>query len=153
MRGSIDDVIQGLQDYKKQLTVKADALLKALADAGAGAAQISFAGTGYMGNDDVDVSVVQRGPLSYAIEANGEAVLFLEFGAGVTMGGGHENPMGYGPGTYPGKGHWDDPNGWWLPRSAGGGHTYGNAPSMAMYHTGKSLHAVVAQAAREVFGS
>ena len=153
MRGSIDDIIKGLEDYKKSLKAKADALLKALAEAGVEAASISFHGTGYLGDDNVEVTVEQRGPGSFAVVASGKAVLFLEFGAGVTMGGGHPNPMGYGPGTYPGKGHWDDPKGWWLPKEAGGGHTYGNAPSAAMYHTGKSLHAIVADAAREVFGS
>lgn len=152
MNGSIDDIINGLERYKQSLKVKADALVKALADAGCEGAKVSFSGSGYMGDNDVDVTVEDRGEGKYAIVANGKAVLFLEFGAGVTMGYGHPDPMQYGPGTYPGKGHWDDPRGWWLPKDAGGGHTYGNPPTAAMYYTGKSLHGIVAQVAREVFG-
>ena len=149
----IDDIIQALQDYKKSLKAKADALAKALADAGCGAVTITYGSQNYVGPRDVNVTVEQLGELSYAIVAGGETVLFLEFGAGVYLGYGHPNPMEYGQGTYPGKGHWDDPRGWWLPKDKGGGHTYGNAPSAAMYHTGKSLHQMVEQAAREVFRS
>lgn len=153
MGGSIDDMILRLQDYKKTLKAKADMLAKVLAEAGAQAASISFKGTGYLGNDHVDVTVEDRGPGSYAIIANGEAVLFLEFGAGVTMGYGHPEPGEYGPGTYPGQKYAMTGKGWWLPKAKGGGHTYGNPPTAAMYYTAKSLHALVERAAREVFGS
>lgn len=152
MNGSIDDIIKGLEDYKKSLKAKADALVKALAEAGCEAVAVTYAGTRYKGPRDENVTVEERGEGKYAIVASGETVLFVEFGAGVYLGGGHPNPMGYGPGTYPGKGHWDDPRGWWLPKEAGGGHTYGNAPSAAMYHTAKSLRQMVEQAARGVFG-
>jgi len=155
MNGSIDDIIKGLESYKRSLKVKADALVKALAEAGCEAVTVTYAGTRYTGPRDVKVTVEERGPGKYAIVASGKTVLFVEFGAGVYLGGGHPNPMGYGPGTYPGKGHWDDPNGWYLPKSAmgkSGVHTYGNAPSAAMYHTAKSLRAMLEQAAREVFG-
>ena len=152
MASSIDDIIKGLEDYRDSLKIKADALVKALAEAGAEAVTVTYASTPYTGPRDEDVTVEQRGELSYAIVASGQTVLFVEFGAGVYLGGGHPKPMGYGPGTYPGNGHWDDPRGWWIPKAKGGGHTYGNAPSAAMYHTGKSLHAMVQQAAKGVFG-
>ena len=155
MNGSIDDIINGLESYKRSLKVKADALVKALADMGATNVSLIYARTPYTGPKITDVTVEERGEGKYAIVASGQTVLFLEFGAGVTYGEGHPNPMGYGPGTYPGKGHWNDPNGWYLPKSAlgkSGIHTYGNAPSAAMYYTGKGLHQMVKQAAREVFG-
>lgn len=155
MRGSIDDIIQGLEDYKKDLKAKADALVRALAEAGCNAVSVTYAGTPYTGPRDANVTVEERGEGKYAIVASGQTVLFVEFGAGVYLGGGHPNPMGYGPGTYPGVGHWDDPNGWYLPKSAlgrSGVHTYGNAPSAAMYHTAKSLRQMVTQAAMAVFG-
>ena len=155
MRGSIDDIINGLESYKRSLKVKADALVKALAEMGATNVSLIYARTPYTGPKITDVTVEERGEGKYAIVASGQTVLFLEFGAGVTYGEGHPNPMGYGPGTYPGKGHWDDPNGWYLPKSAmgrSGVHTYGNAPSAAMYYTGKGLHQMVKQAARGVFG-
>ena len=155
MNGSIDDIIKGLESYKRTLKVKADALVKALAEAGCEAVTVTYAGTRYTGPRDEKVTVEERGPGKYAIVASGQTVLFVEFGAGVYLGGGHPNPMGYGPGTYPGKGHWDDPNGWYLPKSTmgkSGVHTYGNAPSAAMYHTAKSLREMVEQAAKAVFG-
>ena len=156
MNGSIDDIINGLESYKRSLKVKADALVKALAEAGCEAVTVTYAGTRYKGPRDENVTVEERGEGKYAIVASGKTVLFVEFGAGVYLGGGHPNPMDYGPGTYPGKGHWDDPNGWYLPKAAlgkSGVHTYGNAPSAAMYHTAKSLREMLLQAARGVFGS
>lgn len=152
MNGSIDDIIKGLEDYKKSLKAKADALARALAEAGCEAVTVTYAGTRYKGPRDENVTVEEHGEGRYAIVASGQTVLFVEFGAGVYLGGGHPNPMGYGPETYPGQVHAADPRGWWLPKSAGGGHTYGNAPSAAMYHTAKSLRQMVEQAAMGVFG-
>ena len=155
MNGTIDDIIKGLEGYKETLKIKANALAKALAEAGCQAVTVTYAGARYTGPRDEKVTVEELGEGKYAIVASGETVLFVEFGAGVYLGGGHPNPMGYGPGTYPGKGHWNDPNGWYLPKSAlgkSGVHTYGNAPSAAMYHTAKSLRAMLEQAARGVFG-
>ena len=154
MRGSIDDIISGLEALKSSLKVKADALVKALADAGCEAVSITYGAWPYKGPRDADVTVEQRGEATYAIVASGETMLILEFGAGVTYSA-KQHPlageMGYGPGTYPGQVHAMDKRGWYLPKAAGGGHTYGNAPSMAMYNTGKSLREVIQQAAREVF--
>lgn len=161
MRGSIDEIIKGLEDYKRSLKVKADALVKKLADAGCEAVSITYGAWLYKGSREAEVTVEQRGPAQYAIVASGETVLILEFGAGVSYSA-TQHPLAnsieggpYGPGTYPGQTHAMDPRGWYLPKSAGGRsgvHTYGNAPSMAMYNTGKSLHEVVKQAAKEVFG-
>ena len=156
MGGSIDDMIRQLQDYKKTLKAKADLLAKALADAGAQAVSITYGAWPYRGPKDFDVTVEDRGPGSYAIVASGQTVLILEFGAGVTYSA-IQHPMagelGYGPGTYPGQTHAMDKRGWYLPKAAGGGHTYGNAPNAAMYYTAKSLREVIEKAAREVFGS
>ena len=157
MKGSISDIIKGLEDYKNGLKAKADALAKALADAGCNAVKVSYAGAHYTGPRDENVTVEPRGEGKYAIVASGETVLFVEFGAGVYLGGGHPqaDEFGYGPTTYPGQVHAADPNGWYLPKSAmgkSGIHTYGNAPSAAMYNTAKSLRAMVEQAAKAVFG-
>jgi len=158
MRGSIDEIIKGLEDYKRSLKSKADALVKALAEAGCEAVSITYGAWPYKGSREAEVTVEQRGPAQYAIVASGETVLILEFGAGVSYSA-IQHPlaeeMGYGPGTYPGQVHAMDPRGWYLPKSAAGRngvHTYGNAPSMAMYNTGKSLREVVQQVAKEVFG-
>lgn len=154
MKGSIDDIIQGLEAYKQSLRAKADALAKAMADAGCEAVSITYGAWPYKGPRDAEVTVEQRGEASYAIVAGGETVLFLEFGAGVSYSA-NQHPlageMGYGPGTYPGQVHAMDKWGWYLPKEKGGGHTYGNAPSAAMYNTAKSLREMVEQAAKVVF--
>lgn len=150
---SINSAIRELNDYQKDLERKGKEICRRLADYGKSLAVTAYSGTQYDGNKDVSVTVEER-TNGYAIVASGETVLFLEFGAGVTYGYGHPqaDQFGMGPGTYPdGKGHWDDPNGWWIPKSAGGGHTYGNEPSMAMYNAAKDLRAEIERVAREVF--
>jgi len=148
----IDAAVRQLERYRDDLERKAKLICYRLADYGARRADIRFSTALYDGQNDVQISVEEIDG-GYRICANGEAVLFIEFGSGVTYGYGHPDPQGYGPGTYPGKGHWNDPNGWWIPKDAGGGHTYGNPPAMAMYMTAQELREEVARVAREVFRS
>lgn len=152
---SIDAAIKQLEDYSKDLERKAQELCKRLADMGATSAKLSFSRLyyEYKGPIDLSVSVEERGNNKYAIVANGETVLIAEFGAGVTLGKGHplDAKLGYGPGTYPGQKHAMTGKGWYLPKSKGGGHTFGNPPTMAMYNTGKELEAELLKVAREVF--
>jgi hypothetical protein len=71
--------------------------------------------------------------------------------------------FGYGPGTYPGKGHWNDPNGWWFetddPRlirrtskktGKSYGHSYGIAPAMPFYQADKKMRENILKVAKEV---
>lgn len=150
--GSIDKAIQELNDYAKDLDRRAKLLCERLASYGATGASIGFARAVYTGDKDFDITVEET-ENGYRILAEGETVLFLEFGAGVRYGYGHPkaDELGYGPGTYPGKGHWNDPNGWWLPKEKGGGHTYGNPPNMPMYNTAKEIEGEILRVAREVF--
>jgi len=152
---SIDAAIAELKSYNAWVKTKAEELARRLADMGAVNVSLGYSRAVYTGLNDISVTVEQRGVNSYAIVANGEAVLFVEFGAGVTYGYGHPEPsvegVPMGPGTYPnGKGHWDDPRGWWIP---GGEHTYGNPPSMTMYLTAKDLRNQLESIAQEVFSS
>ena len=152
---SIDKAIREINEYRAYIRRKTTEFAARLADEGAVKALIGYDSAYYRGPKDVDVVVEDRGNNTFAIVANGETVLILEFGAGITYGYGHPQAeqFGYGPGTYPdGKGHWGDPKGWWLPKDAGGGHTFGNAPSMTMYKTAKDLRERVADIAREMFG-
>lgn len=152
---SIAAALRSVKDYQKSLVRKIDELCLRLAELGATKVSLGYARAVYNGRKEISVSV-ERIPDGYAIVANGESVLFVEFGAGATYGYGHPqaSEFGMGPGTYPdGKGHWDDPNGWWIPREAGGGHTYGNPPNPVMYETAKELRGKVLQIAREVFAA
>lgn len=150
---SIDKAIRQIEDYYKNLSVKAKQICERLAFPGAVQVSIGFASAIYTGQKDVEVTVeeIKNG---YRIVADGETALILEFGAGITYGKGHPQAaeFGMGPGTYPdGKGHWDDPRGWWIPKAKGGGHTYGNPPAMPMFRAAKEMRQNIEQVVREVF--
>ena len=152
---ALDGTIQKLEEYQKTLDEKARLICERLAEIGRFNAEISFASAVYDGDKDYQVAVeeTERG---FRVTADGETVLLLEFGAGITYGYGHPmaNEFSMGPGTYPnGKGHWNSPYGWWLPKSAGGGHTWGNPPSMPMYYAAKDIREAVEKVAREVFAT
>ena len=155
----IDAMIRGVGAYQKWLVRKSNELAKRLAEMGVVNASIEFSRAFYVGNNDTQMSLERRGDGRYAVVAQGEAVLFIEFGAGLLaqQGGGHPEPHGFGAGTYPGKGHWDDPNGWYLPKDKwqadGTKHSYGNVPAMAMYNTVKELERELDRVVREVFAS
>lgn len=156
--GWMGDLLRDLKAWPKELEGKGEELCRKLAEAGAEAAKITYAGARYDGPDkEITVQCEKREGGAVAIVATGSAVLFIEFGAGKTYGGGHPGAAKYGmgPGTYPippGKGHWNDPNGWYLPKEKGGGHTYGNPPAKGMWEAQKTIEDVIAEAAREVFG-
>lgn len=149
--------IQKIQDelmvYRKWQEEKARELAERLAALGATVASIRFSRAVYTGKKNVEVTV-EALPNGYKVKADGESVLFIEFGSGVTYGYGHPEAgeFGMGPGTYPdGKGHWDDPKGWYLPKSAGGGHTFGNPPAMPMYEARKAIEQELPRIVKEVF--
>lgn len=150
---SIDAAIKQIEAYKNSLQRKCDVLAERLASMGAVIVSLQYARTPYTGNADYDITVDQRGPGKYAVIASGETVLILEFGAGMTYGYGHPQAgeFGFGPGTYPGQTHAFDPHGWWIPKSAGGGHTYGNPPARAMYNAAKDIRSEIERIAQEVF--
>ena len=151
---SIEAAIKQLEDYSKDLERKAQELCKRLADMGAMYAEWNFSGVLYAGDIDYKITVDRVDANTYAIKANGETVLLMEFGAGVKHGYGHPQAaeFGMGPGTYPnGKGHWDDPKGWWFGEKGNWTHTYGNAPGMPMYNAAKDLRKEILDIAREVF--
>lgn len=106
---------------------------------------------------EVDVQLIKHGK-GFEIIVSGEQVLFFEFGAGIRYAGQSHPKAGYlglGPGTYPGKGHWNNPRGWWYTASnpsdpnirkytSGGGgsaHTYGNPAYAPTYLAGKKIEA------------
>ena len=91
-----------------------------------------------------------------AIQLTGDKVLFLEFSAGITYGT-KDYPLpsgnGYGMGTYPGKGHWDSPYGWWwIDENGEKHHSYGNRAYMPMYHAEEAIILQVRELAQKVFG-
>lgn len=144
---SVSRAQRRLDEYYADLIEKANTVCERLATIGAVRASLDFSRAIYNGTNDVEVTVepIDNG---YAIHARGNAVLFIEFGSGSSYGYGHPEPEGYGPGTYPGKGHWDDPNGWWYGNHE---HSYGNPPAQAMYNAKREIQAEVQRIADEVF--
>lgn len=153
-----------LQDYREWQQEKGRELAARLAMLGASVASIRFSRAFYTGDKDVEVSAEETAN-GYVVRADGESVLFLEFGSGIRYGKGHpENAeFGMGPGTYPSeKGrkasdenwyhNWEHPGGWWLPKEKGGEHTYGNPPAMAMYEARKTILQELPRIVKEVFG-
>ena len=140
--------IKNIEEREQWLRERTEELVQRLTDYGVLLASVAFEGAAYDGVNDVKVTFEEQGELTRAIVATGEAVLFIEFGAGVTYGFGHPEPLGYGPGTYPGKGHWNDPNGWYYDH---GKKSYGNPPAEAMYNARKQIEEDIETIAQEVF--
>lgn len=152
----LSETLRRIEEYKNSVQRKANELARRLAEMGATNVSLMFARAIYNGKNDFTVTVEDVPTGGYKIVVNGESVAFVEFGAGVTYGYGHPQAaeFGVGPGTYPdGKGHWNDPKGWWIPKDKGGGHTYGNPPNMPMYNTAADLRNEIERVAREVFGA
>lgn len=152
---TIDAAVQELRRYADWVEQKETELRSRLASRGATVASIQFARAIYNGVNDVSVRVDDTGSVA-VIYAEGESVAFIEFGSGKQYGYSHPQAgeNGLGPGTWSdgpdGKGHWDNPKGWWYGH---GQHSYGNPPAMAMYNAVQAMTEDITQIAREVFGS
>lgn len=147
-------------DAKKAINKMSDELCRRLANMGVEKAKLHFFEAIYDGVNDADVTVEKR-PDGYAVVANGNAVLFIEFGAGIHYPANHPEPHGFTHGTY-GKGN--GKNDYWfytgLPGNAGGelAHnranttiTHGNPANMPMYTTVKDLEQEIERMVKEVF--
>ena len=151
----LDEAIRAVEELQNNLEVKVVEFLDRLTETGVHVADVMFSTAQYDGPRDVTVRFENRGDFTRAVVATGETALILEFGAGVTLGYGHPEAAehGMGPATYPGQVHAEDPRGWYLPKAAGGGHTYGNPPAGAMHGASREIEIEFERIAREVFGS
>lgn len=159
----VDEMLKGIEEHKRWLREKTEELSKRLADMGYEFTARVLSEHVYSGATLGSLTVEQVAPAHYVVKAQSEAILFLEFGSGI-QGYGHPEPQGFGPGTYPGKGHWDDPKGWWFETDDPNlivytnaktgksyGHSYGNPPYMPMYGAVKELEGELESVVREVF--
>lgn len=148
---SIKDAQEQLKAYKKTVEAKRAELVKRLSELGVDEASVRFSNAQYDGDNDVKVTT-QETEKGIKIIANGKAVCFIEFGAGVARGGGYpedRKPEGIvGLGEY-GKGHGATGLPWYY---AHGKKTDGNPPAMAMLSARNAMVEQVTQIAREVFG-
>lgn len=134
---SVDNAIRQLGQLRSEQGNRVDEACMRIAEYGASRARADFSRAIYDGNNDVTVTA-ESIPLGARVRASGNAVLFIEYGAGATMGYGHPRVGRYGPGTYnPLSDHWKNPNGWYY---AHGRRSLGNPPAMAMYHAEQDMY-------------
>lgn len=152
-RATITAAIKAVKAYKRWVIAKETALRLRLASIGVEVARVAFAGAIYDGTNDVIVRLDDTGSVA-TVYAEGKSVAFIEFGSGAKFGGGH--PMGAELGFFPGswslgeegKGHWNDPNGWYYAHDK---KSHGNPPAMAMIAARDEMEARFTAIAREVF--
>lgn len=148
------EALRQLEAYQTVLATKRRELARRLADFGSVRVFDGFQRAYYDGNGEfsVEVKELKRG---FSVRVSGQAVAFIEFGAGAAYGEGYpgEKPAGISPiGTY-GKGLGSNPKGWWFTGANGSEHTFGNAPAAVMYHTAQEMREQIATIVREVFAS
>ncbi len=149
----IDAAIKELNAYTKWIDSKTKLLAQRCAEAGLNVASVGFSGAMYDGINDVVVTVEET-EKGYKILASGQAVCFIEFGAGVHYNPSDPYPMPrpsgvVGIGEY---GAGQGQNDRWVYRS-GDGYvvTHGNPAAMPMYHAQKEIRERLLKIAREVF--
>lgn len=151
---SIDNAIKQLEQYKNNIDRKLDELTNRLALIGAKVAQVRFTNAIYDGDNDVHVSV-EKTDKGYKIVASGQAVAFIEFGAGVYHNGKepypNPKPEGIvGIGEY-GKGM-GKRQAWGYRDDSGVLHiTKGNPAAMPLWYASEEMRKMIEKIAREVF--
>lgn len=156
---SIQNAIDELENYRNSLKTKTQILIDRLAKDGINVVRSTMESipdeekgkyyTEIVNNTKGDI-------IGAAIRLSGDNILFLEFSAGIRYGTNkYPLPIGdeYGMGTYPGKGHWDSPYGWWYVDEQGNKHhSYGNRAYMPMYHAEQAITMQIFYHARDIFG-
>lgn len=168
-KDAIDKAIKELNDYKKWVNRKTKELLEQLSLIGIQEASIRFSGAQYDGTNDTKLETKESFDGTnyvYTIVAGGQAVCFIEFGAGV-----YYNSAGYPlqkPAGVVGIGEYGEKKGTqntWayygenpgsngvLRESAKGSVviTHGNPAAMPMYYAGSEMKQKILSIAKEVF--
>ena len=150
---SITAAIKELKAYQKWVDKKTKELCKRLAIIGAQEASVRFASAMYDGTNDtvIEVSPIDNG---WAITASGQAVCFIEFGAGVYYNSPEPYPNPRPDGVV-GIGEYGEGKG---KRRAWGFYdegnlvvTHGNPAAMPMWYATEEMRRAVEKIAREVF--
>ena len=151
----IKRAIKELKAYKQKFLIKEKRLLEGLAEIGIKEASVRFTTAMYDGTNDVSVRL-NKAKNGYVIEAKGEAVAFIEFGAGVYHNGSEPYPNPRPTGVV-GIGEYGQGKG---KRKAWGYKnendelviTRGNPAAMPMWYASEEIKNSVLRLAKEVFG-
>lgn len=151
---SIDAAIRKVEKYKRWVDSKTQELVKRLAEVGLEEARVRFSGAEYSGENDAEVTVE---PIAdgFKIVATGQAVFFIEFGAGVYYNGTEPYPeprpkgisnigeYGDGKGKRKAWGFYDESGELVI--------THGTPAAMPMLHASRTMQQEVERIAKEVF--
>lgn len=160
----LDSLIKRLNSKQKQLQSRIPIFLERLAQIGVNTAAIRFKSAQYDGINDVNVSAKMKGSNTIIITASGKAVLFIEFGTGITYSEEHPkaSEMGAIRGGY-GQGKGNQSSWGYYGEAGTNGRvvkttdkgdlviTRGNPPARAMYEAEKELKSKILKIAKEVF--
>ena len=158
-RSSINDAINELKAYKKELINKNDIFVRRLVELGLNVVNMKVRQS--LGDSDDATSKAtfsSSGKLvSAEIHLTGSDVLFIEFGAGIYYNTPGQHPLedefGYGVGTYPGQTHAFDDYWFYTDEQGNTGQiSYGTQATMPMYSASIEMYQEVTRIAREVFG-
>ena len=148
--------IKELKAYKQEFLRKEKQLLEGLASIGVKEASVRFTTAMYDGTNDVSVSL-ETSKNGYAIVAKGQAVAFIEFGAGVyhNTGEPYPNPRPegiVGIGEY-GKGKGKQKAWGYKNENDEVVITRGNPAAMPMWYASEEMKNSILRVAKEVFGT
>ena len=154
-KDDIEGAIKELKAYKQYFLQKEKELLKGLAEIGFKEASVRFTSAMYDGMNDVSVSW-DESKNGCVIVAEGQAVAFIEFGAGVYYNGSESYPnprpqgivgigeYGYGRGKRRAWGYKNENDELVITR--------GNPAAMPMWYASEEIKNSVLRVAKEVFG-
>jgi hypothetical protein len=152
---SIKDAITELETYRDSIDAKMDKLLEKLAYIGVKEASVRFTTAIYDGVNDSSVTLEPTKD-GYCIKAEGRAVAFIEFGAGVYHNPGEPYPnprpagivgigeYGKGMGKRQAWGYKDDSGELVI--------THGNPAAMPMWYASEEMRDAILTTFKEVFG-
>ena len=152
---SIQSAMKELKSYRDSIDSKVGKLLERLANIGVKEASVRFTTAIYDGVNDSSVTLetIQDG---YCIKAEGRAVAFIEFGAGVYHNPGepYPNPRPnwiVGIGEY-GKGYGKRQAWGFRDESGELVITHGNPAAMPMWYASEEMRNTILKTFKEVFG-
>lgn len=159
---SLKAAIKELDSVRSRIERAQKLLLERLAEYGALRASLYYS-IAQINEDDSrpEISVVvDHNALKATIYAKSQDIGFIEFGAGSRFAS-RQHPLngklGTGPGTWSdgpnGKGHWNDPKGWWYKKNGQSKHSYGQPPATAMYQASLDIQQECERIVREVLKS
>lgn len=153
---NISEAIKQINAYKDSLEKKKKVFMERLATVGGLTARQGFSAAIYDGDSNVEV-YVEETDTGYRIVATGQAVAFIEFGAGVYYNPGEPYPLPRPEGIV-GIGEYG--NGFGKRRAWGYKDntgqlvvTHGNSAQMPMYNATQEMVKRIVDIAKEVFGS